>query len=640
MRRAAFILLAALLAAGCAEADNEDRQTRKVVEYSAMFAQELVVPSSILQFQVLNTSNRESTGALVSFSGDIGGGVLFKDEYYVPVSRLEEGGDLVVRVRVFDGLWQNLGPDPTIDFTGNIRIELDDQIGTFGRSYINGVDLKFQSEFPPEMTTVPTNLDAYVNELVPIEGSGFLRPEEGTTWAVVESGSMTYEDGSSRPVNNARIPVDFDTRTTGFLPISPAVFGVRLGEFDGRIRFESELNTGETFEGTTHDFAVTLKQTRIETLTPDGGSRGQKISVFGRGFVPTDSNLEVGMYMLFEGTFDFDDPELPTQTFQGASAFVKVPFRVVSESTIEQDVWYEITENGSLTGLGAAPGRFSGSITPVLFDAQTEQVGESWTGTFRVLPTKQIVYLRYLPGFSKALTQYGLQNVEQEVRDRVHYVLSRDYTGTHVEFRDSPPGDFIDYTTIEIGGPDPSGLLNFGYDNSFNDGGKDIGNLYLADYLGGVNRHSQTAGYLPYGGVFIESFIAFSPTLFPDNFGTSESFDAYLGPFMPALGGRPVEPDELEGSRAAAVRTAIELIGNLTGHTASHEIGHSLGLAHFPESVAGFDERFHNDPPGDSLIMDAGSDRPFEERAELDGFGPAKFSDKNMRYLQRVLPLP
>ena len=86
------------------------------------------------------------------------------------------------------------------------------------------------------------------------------------------------------------------------------------------------------------------------------------------------------------------------------------------------------------------------------------------------------------------------------------------------------------------------------------------------------------------------------------------------------------------------MQNAILLMGNLTGHTAGHELGHAFGLAHFPETVENFAQRFHNDPPGPGLIMDAGSDRPFNERAELNGEGPAKFSDENLDYLKRILP--
>ncbi len=36
--------------------------------------------------------------------------------------------------------------------------------------------------------------------------------------------------------------------------------------------------------------------------------------------------------------------------------------------------------------------------------------------------------------------------------------------------------------------------------------------------------------------------------------------------------------------------------------------------------------------------MDPGSERPFEERAELNGKGPARFNDQNREYLLEILP--
>ena len=37
--------------------------------------------------------------------------------------------------------------------------------------------------------------------------------------------------------------------------------------------------------------------------------------------------------------------------------------------------------------------------------------------------------------------------------------------------------------------------------------------------------------------------------------------------------------------------------------------------------------------------MDAGIYRPFEERAEIDGYTPATFSPVNREYLEMILPL-
>lgn len=645
MRSTFHILIAALCLTlvACAQGDDRPSNERPVIELEVEGGQRIAVPSSVLRFRFLNSTTRESTGVLVRFNGVLDGGRNIDEEFYLPVDRIGDSGDLIVDVRVFDGLFETVNPEPVNTFRGAVLFELDDSFGTFAEAFVEETTIEFRSEITPEIDGLPVSGEAFVNQAIILDGDGFLRPEEGITWAVVDRAEIEYPDQSTRIITNARLPLEWSgTRQSATLRIRPEIFGVRVGEFSGPIRFANELTTGQKFEGSNFDsFTLGLRQSRIRSLSPPAGSRGQKITVVGDGFLPTNERRGYGMYFVFEGEFNPDRPGIPTQDYQGDNAFLRVPYRVVDSQTIEQDVWYEIENSGELSGLGSTPGVFRGMITPILFDAQGEQSGKTWTGDFRVLPTEQVVYVKYLPGFSSALEQYGLGNVEREVRDRVLYVLQRDYSGINASFQETPPGDFIEYTTIEIGGPDPSGLLNFGYDNSFNEGGKDIGNLYLSDYLGGVNRHSQSAGFLPYGGVFIESFIAFSPSLFPGNFGTADAFDRVLSPFMPELGGQPVGGDEWpEGSRVAAIRNAIDMLGNLTGHTASHEIGHSLGLAHFPASVEGFEERFHNDPPGDRLIMDAGADRPFGERAELDGRGPARFSDENLDYLISVLPEP
>ena len=73
------------------------------------------------------------------------------------------------------------------------------------------------------------------------------------------------------------------------------------------------------------------------------------------------------------------------------------------------------------------------------------------------------------------------------------------------------------------------------------------------------------------------------------------------------------------------------VLGNLIGTTLTHEVGHSLGLA----DPTG--EAFHD--PGDELnrLMDAGGARPFDERAELMGQGPAVFCSDEYIYLRTVL---
>ena len=82
------------------------------------------------------------------------------------------------------------------------------------------------------------------------------------------------------------------------------------------------------------------------------------------------------------------------------------------------------------------------------------------------------------------------------------------------------------------------------------------------------------------------------------------------------------------------------MVGSVVGNTISHEIGHSLGLSFYPEDRIRPGEAFHNTIPCDNCLMDAGGDRPFEERAELLGAGPAHFNERNFRYLQEILRVP
>jgi hypothetical protein len=170
------------------------------------------------------------------------------------------------------------------------------------------------------------------------------------------------------------------------------------------------------------------------------------------------------------------------------------------------------------------------------------------------------------------------------------------------------------------------GLL--GLDNTMN---KDTENVHFDDLVGGLSL--TESGYPAYGGVFLSSYLAFSPSHPYPLTIASPLFDEIFSPFTPGLGGTPAEAGEYPGGdRGPMIEAAFQALANMVGNTVTHEIGHTLGLASGPAS------QMHNAFPADNQIMDAGVDRDFEERAEINGRGPARWTDKNRAYLERILP--
>ncbi len=553
-----------------------------------------------------------------------------------------EGESYFVQLDVSKGLFELVAPSPDATFVGSITLEVQDLLGVFARGREAQALLLFRSEIEPKVDRVESVARVYAGQRIELAGDGFLRASEGVTWAVVTRGSVREDGGESRDVTGARARVLWaGSRTKAYLPAVPQIFGITPGTFEGELRFENELRNQAVFQGrSARELRTSLVKSRLDAVSPTQGSRGQIVRMIGQGFLETNSTQGYGMYLRYDGTFSPDAMPGLNIDYRGPRSIDRVPLRVVDAKTLEQEVWYDVDEETfTLTGLGALAGVFDGRITPVLVWGGAQQVGDSWRGQFRVLPTRQLVHLRFLPGFSESLQRFGLGNVESAVRDRIIQVLRRDYEGINIEFAETPPQDFVDSMTLEIGGPDPTGQNLLGYDNSFNGVPKDTGNLFLKDYLGGYNRDSQQAGFAPYGGVFIESFVIFSPTLSKDQGDPSPVFDRTLEPFMTELGGTPVASTEWpEGPRSAEILRAILMVANLAGHTASHEVGHSLGLP-YVEGETPEDVVYHNDDEGKAYIMDAGFARPFKERANLDGEGPAVFSPTNRAYLERILPM-
>lgn len=638
---------AALVGGGCGPSAVEKTPpvSRPARQITPAFEHKVAVKTSVLRLGLDDDPALQGKSAKVVFKGFLDGGAAFEHALVAPLVWLRDQERFVIDIPVQDGLWAVVNPSPSQTFTGTISISVEDLIGPVLQGDVRDVLVFFTDTIVPRALEVDQITEARAGQRLGIGGDGFLRPEEGTTWAIVESGTITYEGGESRDVSGRRAPVRWNgSRTDAFLPLSPEIFGVRPMTFTGSLKLVNALGP----EGKDGSFdspdrvalSFQLKPSFISAIEPAEGSRGQHVTLVGAGFLESDDQAGYSMLLQYEGVFRPDGTDTVID-YRGARAITRLPFRVVDDRTIEQDVWYAVNDQTfALEGLGATPGAFEGTITPILVAGQEEQIGAPWQGTFRVLPTRQVVHVRFLPGFGQALERFGLRNVEREVRDRVLAVMRRDYDGIALDLTETPPDDFADYMTVEIGGEDPTGQGLFGYDNSFNGVPKDTGNLFLRDYLGGYNLTSQGAGFVPYGGVFIESFVIYSPKLSTGGYETFEAFDATLKPFMAELGGDPVRATEWpDGSRAEAIRQAILLIGNLAGHTASHEIGHSLGLP-YVEGEDPDDPVYHNQAEGPVVyLMDPGARRTFGLRAELDDAAPVRFSPESVAYLKRILPL-
>lgn len=601
--------------------------------------QELVVPTSTIRVELRGTRQVVADRAEVNLSGTVGEREV-DESFELDVGRDGEVGNLRLFIDATPRLWQALEPGDGQWFRGDLTVQLTDVLGVDARGRLEDVGWQFVEELAPAVQfDAPTQL--FPNATIEVSGDGVLRPEEGDTVAVIEEGLLDADRGHTVDLDDKVLPVAWtgDRQRAG-LRLDPSVIGVHPGKLEATIRFENRFSDGTSIVSP-HDstsFQSSIDPPFVASVSPTAASRGQLVELEGRGFVPPDGG-DYGMVLRFEGTLSPADPELDPVTFEGETAAERVPYETVSDEQLVQDVWYRVVDR-QLQGLGAIPGVFDGRITPIVYDQYGTVDGLSWEGAFEILPTRQIVYLQYLPAFSVALNRYGLNNVEREIRQRILDVVNRDYQGINIEFVEDPPADFAHYATVEIGGPDPTGGSAFGFDNTFNDQPKDTGNLHLDDYLGGINPETGEEFNNPYGGIFVESFAQFSPTLHPEMGHASDHFDRVFGPFMPELGGDRIRATEWpEGDRVDEIEEAIRVFGNVVGNTVSHEMGHALGLAHFEEDWETPGHRFHNRPEHEPGIMHPGAERSFEQRAELDGEGPSGFNERNRSYLEDILPL-
>lgn len=481
----------------------------------------------------------------------------------------------------------------------------------------------------------------WLGDALVMRGEGLVLPGEGTALVRFDGGFTTLDGAETHAVEGLFVPgevladgafADPATplaRTALRFALTPDVFGIRPGRFVGTLTLvNAHLDGRETSSAPLDPGPLELRPPVLSSVSPLAASRGQIIHVFGRGLVPSDGLAQTATVLLLEGVFTLHGG--PSQTFDGVSAIVVYPD--IDPSARHATAVLRVTAgaDGTLSGLGANAGSFVGTLTPLVLAGPDAIEGAPMPFEFRVRAPRQIVHIRFLPGFSDALVRFGLLAERGAIEARILAVLARDYAGYNVGFTYDQPTDFAEYTVVEVGGEDPNGTDLFGLDNT---AGKDVGNRRFDDVIGGFNAETGAQNFAAYGGIFATEILNLSPTIGRSEL-SSPRFDDLFSVVVPELGGTPARLGESGGSgaRAEAIAQAVLALGNILGSTITHEVAHSLGLT----AIEG---RYHNDGDTPNAIMDAGQFRPFEERAEIDGHGPAVFEPHNRDYLQRILPL-
>lgn len=600
----------------------------------------LVLPGTVLHIEGASFLDEPLGISYLRLSGDIGGQTANID---LPAEFVDfESMTVELDAATFDLFGAEQG-----SFSGLMSVVVD-YVPAGSRHFTPALSgsLEFRTTLEPTLRSATQQGAIYVNSPIAVEGDGFLLGRgEGTTFAVVEGCTVPVGGNACGPSTRSEIPVVPETpysRARGSFAFSPYIAGISGGRFEGRMHLENVFPDGTRFSSEQLPVAYDLLETTVVSIG-DGGSVGQYIDIRGGGFIGADEGITL---MELEGEF-FADGGVGGIPVTGLSFIPEFEGGELMRYVVnEQDELAQALED--LGGIRYAKGTFDGTIRPLVSFGGQNVEGMPTPVAFEVRPVKQVVWVQFTPAYVESLRKFGIRALDQRVRDRVFEVMRRDYETVNVEIRDSEPLDFAEYTILEINGPDVNGLGLLGYDNT---SGKDVDNRRLSDRIGGVNAVTQEIdGYPGYGGVFIESLMAFSEHP-PDGMEPMEIgnplFDQIFDEFRPDRGTPVGAADEVGGgiptitSGASCPTTerrlqgacAVWVLGSLVGTTASHELGHALGLAD-PGNLT----RFHNLGDGEARLMDSGGVRPFEERAELEGQGPSVFCDAAYEYLRRILP--
>ncbi len=528
----------------------------------------------------------------------------------------------------------------TGSFEGTFAVQIDSEID--GKPH-------FSQPFPTSFRLLPFLSPSlsqfndsgllFVNNTIEIEAQGLLLGGgEGATLAQIDGCFVRESQEECIEISSTQIPLQtsgpFD-RTHASFAFGPQVAGILPGEFHGSLTLINDHADGTIKTSETKPATYELLSPELFATTPQSVSIGQHLFLRGGGFVANESGSSTLLQITSVYTPDGGRP-------------VPLEMTLVPEFVDGTTLRYTLNEDdtlGTRVDLRAVKGVWSGTVEGQVAYGSQSISSNRLDFSIALSPVKQVVYLDFTTAYLDALRSVGLRAMDAEIRKRVAAVIRRDYQGVNLDLRLERPSDFSLYSTVEIGGKDPNGLGLLGYDNT---PGKDVGNQRLYDIIGGVNATTQLDGFPGFGGVFIESLFLFSehPGEFAQTTHLSDPlFDEIFDVFRPDRNGFPVRAADLATAfsldtaptcpgqtRSEQIACATWTLANLIGSTISHEIGHSLGLAN-PE---GSSSHHLSDAP--NRLMDSGSSRPFDERAQLRGQGPSIFCTEAYNYLQTILP--
>jgi hypothetical protein len=623
--------LALTLLLGC----GEERHLPVLTGFEDLAAQS-VAPATWLPGTTVVVSGRDFAGApLASAHLRIRGRVAARAVDTVLAARVQDGGRIQATV-----------PPDLVGSGGQLSGELTVLISAASGNTYAAPGLPLGVTLASEL--VPTLEHAlaeplFVNDPVIVGGDGvLLGAGEGETHLVLGGCFLPAGGGACAPTGEIEVPAraaDSDpfSRRVAAAVYATSVSGIGPGTFTGTARLRNVMASGVRRDSSALPVTWHIGKPLVTAVTPPAASLGQFVLFQGGGFVggaPDELTL-----LRLQGTFTPDSGP--------ALGAVSVSAQLVPEFAGGQLARYVLDQADGALGvdLRASSGRLVGTVTPIVRKGANTVTGDPSPVGLAIAPVKQVIWIRFQDSYVDSLRRLGLRAVDLAIRDRIFDVCRRDYQGVNVEFRTEEPSDFALYSIVDVDGPDPNDQGLLGYDNT---PGKDVGNQRLFDRIGGLNARTQEDGFPGFGGVFAEEFLGFSehPAGVAQLPLHTPVFDRIFDEFRPDVGGREVTAADLpaggparlvDGARCPAqaradrLGCAVFVLGNLIGTTLTHEIGHSLGLAN------PYGDGYHDAGDLPNRLMDAGSGRPFEERAELSGQGPAVFCDDEYDYLRNTI---